>query len=238
MAVTTTGAGRARGSMAAVIPLEQRRDAPVTAHAWVRDRIREAIFSGVYPPGTRLVQGEIAERFGTSVTPVREAMRDLANEGLINVHPQRAATVREVDLDEAVEINEMRLQLEPLAARRAAQRITPEELTALRRTEQEMESAPDHATWLEVNRRFHLEVIACARSPRLGEVLHNLRQISSFYLAALVRAQGGDREKSAREHRELLDALEQGDGDRAAAIMTQHLADSDRLRTRLGPPEE
>lgn len=227
-----------RGSMAAVTALDPRRDAPVTAHAWVRDRIREAIFSGVYPPGTRLVQGEIAERFGTSVTPVREAMRDLANEGLIDVHPQRAATVREIDLDEAVEINEMRLLLEPLAARRTAERITPEELAALRRSEEEMEAAPDHPSWLEANRRFHLEVIAYARSPRLGEVLHNLRQISSFYLAALVRAQGGDREKSAREHRELLDAFERRDGERAAEIMAHHLADADLLRTRLAPSPE
>ncbi|MFC0645216.1 GntR family transcriptional regulator [Cellulomonas phragmiteti] len=214
-----------------------RADAPVTAHVWVRERIREAIFSGVYAPGARLVQGEIADRFGTSVTPVREAMRDLANDGLIEVHPQRAATVRDVDLDEAVEINEMRLLLEPLAARRAAERITEPELAALRRAEHEMEAAPDHATWLELNRRFHLEVIAYARSPRLGEVLRNLRQISSFYLAALVRAQGGDREKSAREHRELLDAFAQHDGDRAAEVMTRHLADAHLLRERLGPAD-
>jgi DNA-binding GntR family transcriptional regulator len=228
----------ARASMSAVSPTDATRaDAPVTAHVWVRERIREAIFSGVYPPGARLVQGEIAERFGTSVTPVREAMRDLANDGLIEVHPQRAATVRDVDLDEAVEINEMRLVLEPLAARRAAERITDAELAALRRSEQDMEAAPDHATWLELNRRFHLEVITYARSPRLGEVLRNLRQISSFYLAALVRAQGGDREKSAREHRELLDAFAQRDGERAAQIMLRHLADAHRLRERLGAPD-
>jgi len=222
--------------MSRVSPDEPRGDGPVTAHVWVRERIREAIFSGVYAPGARLVQGEIAERFGTSVTPVREAMRDLANDGLIEVHPQRAATVREVDLEEAVEINEMRLLLEPLAARRAAERITPAELASLRRAEQAMESAGDHPTWLELNRRFHLQVIDCAHSPRLGDVLRGLRQMSSFYLAALVRAQGGDREKSAREHTALLDAFERRDGDAAAAIMAQHLADPRRLRERLTPP--
>lgn len=223
--------------MAAVIP-RQHPDAPVTAHAWVRDRIREAIFSGVYAPGTRLVQGEIAERFGTSVTPVREAMRDLANEGLVTAPPQRAARVREVDLGEAIEINEMRLLLEPLAARRAAERITPDQLDGLRRSAQEMETAPDHATWLVLNRRFHLEVIACAGSPRLEEVLYNLRQISSFYLAALVRAQGGDRERSDQDHTELLEAFERHDGERAAEIMARHLADADRLRDRLGAGDE
>jgi len=224
--------------MADVSPSDaSRADAPVTAHVWVRERIREAIFSGVYPPGSRLVQGEIAERFGTSVTPVREAMRDLANDGLIAVHPQRAATVREVDLDEAVETNEMRLLLEPLAARRAAERMTPAELASLRRAEAAMEAAPDHPTWLELNRRFHLEVIECAHSPRLGEVLRSLREISSFYLAALVRAQGGDREKSAREHTALLDAFERRDGDAAAEIMAQHLADPHRLRERLAPAD-
>ncbi len=244
-APATTGAparGRApRATMSGVDEHARRRATPGpprTAHQWVREQIREAIFTGTYPPGTRLVQGEIAERFGTSVTPVREAMRDLANEGLIDVDPHRAATVRAIDLDEAVEVNEMRLLLEPLAARRAAERITADELEALRATEHAMEAAPDHATWLELNRRFHLEVIEAARSPRLGDVLRTLRQISSFYLAALVRAQGGDREKSAREHGELLEALAVRDGDRAAAIMAHHLADADTLRTRLRPASD
>ncbi len=237
MRVPADGA-RSGGTMSLVDELDRRRGTsrpPRTAHQWVREQIREAIFAGTYPPGTRLVQGEIAERFGTSVTPVREAMRDLATEGLIDVDPHRAATVRAIDLDEATEINEMRLLLEPLAARRAAVRITAEEVEALRATERAMEAAPDHTGWLELNRRFHLEVIEAARSPRLGDILRTLRQVSSFYLAALVRAQGGDREKSAREHTQLIDALEAHDGERAAAIMARHLADAHTLRTRLGP---
>lgn len=203
-----------------------------TAHEWVRARLRDAIFTGEYPPGSRLVQTEIAEHLGTSVTPVREAMRDLVNEGLISADPHRAATVRPIDIDDAIEINELRLVLEPMAARRAAGRITPSRLDELRRLEAEMESADDN-TWLELNRRFHLTVIDAAGSPRLGAILVNLRQISTFYLAAYVRTTGVDRAKSAREHTRLIAALEAGDGELAEQVMAQHLAESGRLKAGL-----
>ncbi|WP_298461594.1 GntR family transcriptional regulator [uncultured Cellulomonas sp.] len=199
----------------------------------MRDRLRVAIFDGTYPPGAKLVQTEIAGRLGTSVTPVREAMRDLIAEGLISFDPHRAATVRALDVDEAIEIHELRLALEPIAARRAAERVTADDLDGLRALEQDMERAGDHQAWLEANRAFHLAVIDAARSPQLAAILENLRQISAFYLAALVRSSGGDRARSARDHRDLVEALAAHDGDRAAAIMTAHISDPTTLRDRL-----
>ena len=204
-----------------------------TTHEWVRTRLRSAIFAGDYPPGSKLVQTEIAEQLGISVTPVREAMRDLINEGLVDFDPHRAATVRAIDIADAIEVNELRLVLEPLAVRQAAEHITAEELETLRELEATMEATETHQDWLEANRDFHLAVIDAARSPRLAGILTNLRQISSFYLAAFARVGGVDHAKSARDHRDLIAALAAGDGDRASTIMASHLAQTDQLTAGL-----
>ncbi len=209
-----------------------------TAHEWARDRLRQDIVTGIYPPGSPLKQTEIAATFGTSVTPVREAMRDLVGEGLVQVDPQRVARVREVDPAEAIEINEMRLLLEPLAARRAADRATSADVTQFRALAHEAEAAQeasDDAAWVRSNHQFHLAVIRSARSPRLESVLTNLREVSAFYLGVLVRGDQGIRARGTGEHEALIAAIESGDGERAAELMRAHLMPSDQL-ARLTHP--
>ena len=200
-----------------------------TAHEWVRDRLRRAIVAGVYPPGAKLVQTEIAARFGTSVTPVREAMRDLVNDGLIDFDPHRAARVREIDVADALEVNRLRLVLEPMAAHSAALNATPEEVQTIRLLADEAAATAEDEAWLEANRRFHLAIIAAAHSPRLEAILSNLRQISSFYLVAMVRTCGSVRQKSTGEHVALVDAIAAHDPDTASAVMSRHLAESSQL---------
>ena len=87
-----------------------------TAHEWVRESLRRDILNGLYSPGDPLKQTEIAARLDVSVTPVREAMRDLATEGIVVIDPQRVARVRSLHESEAREVNEIRALLEPLAA--------------------------------------------------------------------------------------------------------------------------
>lgn len=206
-----------------------------TAHAWARDRLRHEIITGVYRPGAPLKQTELAAALGTSVTPVREAMRDLVAEGLILVDPQRVARVRELDAEDAVEINEMRLRLEPLAARRAAERATPEDRERIRALAAEAEEAPDDASWLHQNHQFHVAVIESAHSPRLAATLVNLRNMSSFYLGAMVRTRGASREKSSAEHLALVAAVVAGDADEAERLMRAHVLPTAQLAL-LGDP--
>ncbi|MDH3307694.1 MAG: GntR family transcriptional regulator, partial [Acidimicrobiia bacterium] len=100
----------------------------VTAAQLVRGTLRAAIVRGDLPGDTRLVQTEIANQLGVSTTPVREAMRDLASEGLIVLDSHRIGTVRKPDWDEMVEIVEIRRSLEAVAVRRSMANITEEEM--------------------------------------------------------------------------------------------------------------
>lgn len=200
-----------------------------TAHEWVRERLRADIVAGLYPPGASLKQTELAHQLGTSVTPVREAMRDLAADGLIQIDPQRVARVRSIDAAEATEINEIRLLLEPLAARRAAEHSTPDDLERIRAAALLPDAAADDTAWLLANHEFHLRIIECSRSPHLVGILTNLRQISTFHLGALVRTSQEIRRKSSSEHVALVEAVASGDGDGAARIMRSHLAPTHQL---------
>lgn len=204
---------------------------PRTAHVWVRERLRQDILSGVYRPGHPLKQTELAAQLRVSVTPVREAMRDLATEGLVVVDPQRVARVRNLDPKEAREVNEIRLLLEPLAAKLAATHASPENVAAIRALAEESVAAETEVEWLDANRRFHMAVIESARAPLLVNILTNLRQISSIYLAAAVRTNDGVREKSKQEHLALAAAIAAGDGDEAARLIRDHLFPHDVLTT-------
>lgn len=202
-----------------------------TAHEWVREHLRQDILNGVYRPGDSLKQTDLAARLGVSVTPVREAMRDLATEGLVVIDPQRVARVRDLDPNEAYEVNEIRRLLEPLAARFAARNADDDAIGRIRELAEAGIAAETDAEWLDANRRFHLAVISAAGAPLLAGILANLRQISSVYLATAVRTTGVAREKSKREHLALADAIAERDGETAVSIMESHLVASELIAT-------
>lgn len=203
----------------------------LTAHQWVRERLRRDILSGIRPPGAALKQTELAAQLGVSVTPVREAMRDLATEGLVVIDPQRVARVRDLDPSEADEVNRIRYLLEPLAAKLAATHASAETAARIQALAEESVAAETDVEWLEANRRFHLSIIESGGAPLLAGILANLRQISSIYLAAAVRTTEGMREKSKREHLALAAAIAAGDGDEAARLIQSHLFPNDVMAT-------
>ena len=104
---------------------------PPTRAGAVAEKLRRLIQSGEIAPGSRLRQNELAERFGVSTTPVREAFAELAREGIVRLDAHRGATVFQPSLDELIEIYEIRGALEPLATELAAARATDEELAEL-----------------------------------------------------------------------------------------------------------
>ena len=158
-------------------------DGPIqTAHATVTKRLRDAVLSGSIRPGTRLVQSELAKALGVSVTPVREALRDLAGEGLIDFDAFRGATVHIPTVDELHDIFDVRTHLIELSVRRGVSAITPEELAEARRLSVQMAKERDQFNWVELNRKFHQIIEGAARSPQLSLILGRLSDISTPYV--------------------------------------------------------
>ncbi len=194
-----------------------------TAHESVHDALRHAILSGQLAGGTRLVQAELAAQFGVSNTPVREAMRQLATEGMIRFDPYRGAVVHSPDLLEVLEVYEIRLLLEPEAARKAALRITAAQLAQARQIHDEMAGIRDIGDWVPQNLRFHRVIIDAAGSPRLAAVILSLEHIAATHVALALNAGLHRMEHGHQEHAKILDALQSKDSDLVARLVAEHL---------------
>lgn len=193
-----------------------------TVHERVRDWMRSAIVNGTLKSGSRIVQTEIAKMLGVSPTPVREAMRDLAAEGLIKLNARKVATVTALDADELREIRLLRETLEGLAARLCAERITEEELAEAERMQGEMERDPDLGKYVELNRAFHVFLYNAARSPRLTQMLLSLRAATPGMLSVAFTRSKERRLDGLDEHRRFLKACRDRDADAAEAIFRTH----------------
>src|SRR5919106_6460717 len=135
-----------------------------TAHQLVLETLRRAILTGRIPGGTRLVQADLAEQLKVSTTPVREALRDLATEGLIKLDAHRGAEVRSLSGPEVSEIYRIRSILEPEAMRLAIERISDEEIATAAKFQARADEETDTAAWTELNQQFHKVFVDAARS--------------------------------------------------------------------------
>lgn len=198
-------------------------DGPRTTHLFVRDSLREAIVRGDLKSGARLIQNELADQYGVSTTPVREAMRDLATEGLIRFDAHRGAVVHEPDGQELEDIYDMRMLLEPHAIRKAVERITEEELRRAETIQERAEQEADPGHWVDLNRKFHSVFFDATRSQRLASILKQLRDTSALYVGYVLQRSPDAMATGNREHRELLDASRARDADRAEEIVRRHL---------------
>lgn len=196
---------------------------PKTNQDWVYETVRQAIMRGTVAPGTRLNQSELAAELSMSTTPVREALRRLAGDGLVRIDSYRGAIVRELDKSDLEEVYELRLILEPLATRKAAERITEQELDAAERLWEKMNDPTDADIWVETNRDFHAIFAGAAQSPNLFPILKSLRDHAAPYVRLSITLDGTIPKSSNEEHRQLLDACRRRDGDLAAAIEERHL---------------
>ena len=207
-------------------PLAQRnRLEPVkrrTAEQVAVETTRRAILLGELPGGTRLIQQEVAAELRISTTPVREAFRVLAAEGLIEFDPHRGAVVREVNADEMREIMWLRCQLEPECMRRAADRRDQSSLALAERLAAQMEQESDVATWTTLNREFHAALCEASGSRWFASLLASLRSAAAIYLGASLRAAARPMVTGNAEHRQLLTAIQQGDREEAARIALLH----------------
>lgn len=194
-----------------------------TAHEFVRSILRRAILNGELGGGTRLVQAEIAATLDVSTTPVREALRDLATEGLVQFDPHRGAIVAELSSDDVHDIYEIRMVLEPLAMRQAVPQLSETLLERLRELHKSMLDEPHSADWVDRNRVFHMAVYETAASTRLAAIIRNLQDASVMYIGASLKDKPSLRDEANDDHAQILTALENRDVEAAVAAITRHL---------------
>ena len=196
---------------------------PGTIVDLVRDALRSSIIRGDLPAGSSLVQTEIATQLNVSTTPVREAMRDLAGEGLITLDSHRIGTVRGLDWDEMVEIVELRRAIEKVALKRAMANIKEEELAAARSLADQLSREEDLGSWVQLNSRFHIVFHRATRTKRLGTMLAALEAAGGVFVAQAQRLHPELRRRAIVDHYALLDAFEARDLRRAHQIQYEHV---------------
>jgi len=200
---------------------------PRTRAEAVADELRRLIQSGELAPGARLYQVEIARRIGVSTTPVREAFTRLAREGLVRQDAHRGAMVFLPSLDELNENYEIRIALESLATRVAAEQLSDEDLEALDDLTRQMRETDDPHEYLGLNRAFHARIYAAANRPRLAEMIENLRDAAAGYISLLESEDDPAYAKQAQdEHERIVAALRARRPAAAAKAMTEHLRNS------------
>jgi DNA-binding GntR family transcriptional regulator len=195
----------------------------VTAVDLVRDALRAAILRGDLPGGARLVQTDIATQLEVSTTPVREAMRDLASEGLITLDSHRIGTVRKPDWEEMGEIVEIRRSLETMAIRRAMANITDQQLDEATSLADVLAEEEDLGSWVQKNSQFHNIFHRATSTRRLAGMLQGLEEASGVFVAAAQRLHPEIRRRAVADHYALLDAYRDKDLERAVEIQLAHV---------------
>ena len=199
-----------------------------TAHNFAQDTLRRAILDGSLPGGTRLVQSDIAHQLGISTTPVREALRQLAADGLVVFDAHTGAVVRQFERDELVEVYDLLKALCPLALERAAAYITDEEIEQALELLKRSEEDTDAATWAKYHMKFHNVIEEASRAPTLSSILHNLHETSAIHIVRHLKTETGQQIRDI-DHMTIIEALQAGDGDRAGQIMIDSLETGLRL---------
>ena len=173
-------------------------------------RLRERILSGELAPGARLHQADLAERLGVSRIPVRDALHQLAAEGLVHLNGRAGATVTELSIADLQELYELREAIEPLASRLAAPNVGRLQVLRMGKWAEVMEAADSPQEWLAANRDFHAIVYEQSGRPRMIELIGYLRRhVDRFVRLHLILP--ANRERLNTEHRAILDAVAQRD---------------------------
>jgi DNA-binding GntR family transcriptional regulator len=187
--------------------------------------IRRLIVTLELPPGSVISEPELQDRLGMGRTPIREALRTLANDRLIDVYPRRGMFVAAIDTRDLSAISEVREQLEPFAARLAAERRNEEDLAVIAELLAAIDAsakAPDVRDLIELDQRIHHHVYRCAHNEFLQAVLeqHYMHALRIWFLAL---DKVTHLKQAIAENRQLLIAVRDGEPERAASIMSSHV---------------
>jgi DNA-binding GntR family transcriptional regulator len=215
------------------LPADDRPTAPPTTQnrtegsaGAARDALRDAILSGEYLPGERLVEAQLCERFGISRFNVRAALQDLAADGLVKVERNKGAHVRKVTLEEAVEITEVRMVLEGLVAARAATRVTDaqaSELDEIGLLMRRAVSAGEFRRYGDLNQRLHGLIRGIAGHHAADTIIETLRgQLVRHQF--MISLHPGRPAISLPQHERIIEAIRERDPKAAESAMREHIA--------------
>lgn len=190
--------------------------------------IRDKILTGVFLPGERLKEEELADEIGVSRTPIRDALRSLAADYYVTNIPNHGTFVTEWSVGDIEDIFELRSMLEGYAARRAATRATPEQIAQMKTQVARIDAAlqtpgaMDIDSFLDANRKLHALVTEAAGSERLSLMITRLVE-QPVVARTAIQYRESDLIRSNNHHRELVEALETGDTSWADSVMTSHI---------------
>lgn len=200
------------------------------------DLILDAIDTGIYGPGDRLVESELADRFGVSRTPIREALQRLETQSMLT-RTGRSLIVASLDHNQLAELYVLRAELEGLAARLAAQHASPEEIRVLQSmVDQDLALVDDPSKLSRANRRFHKQIHLASHNRYLIDQL-NLVHRSMALLATTSLAADGRGVMALQEHRAIVDAIAAGDGEAASKTLKMHLSYAFETRLKIDAGE-
>lgn len=211
------------------------RIAPTALYQEVAERLRQRIFAHELTPGTWIDEQKLAEQYGISRTPLREALKVLASEGLVELKPRRGCYVTEIRAQDLDDIFPIIAMLEGRCAGEAVRRMTPSELAVLRRTHDNLEASAREGRiedFFEANQEFHRLLQEFAGNRWLLQVIQDLRKVLKLARHNSLSLEGR-LQQSLDEHRLIMAALEAGDAKLAEQRMHDHLVSGRQAIARM-----
>lgn len=184
--------------------------------------LKDDILNGVLPPGLQIRQEAVAEQFGVSRVPVREALRQLESEGLLTSEMHRGAFVSNRSLDEVEEMLDIRQALELLALKLAFPNITPEVIAKARNILTTYDNSDDPQEWRDLNVAFHMALYEPCKRPRLVKMIEDVVLVNYRFLRTYISQTVGRADPQA-EHYAILDACADGHCDKALSLLEAHI---------------
>lgn len=190
----------------------------------IADALREEILSGALGPGERIRQEEVAERLGGSRLPVREALRILETEGLVEIEPHKGARVPRLDRQEVEVLYRMRERLEPLALLQSMARLDAGEIAAIEAVQDRIERGVTVPEFLVLDREFHLATYSACQAEHLTATVQRMWNATQHYRRAFMQLAGPGRQWIVNaEHRLILDAIRRADEEDAEIYLAGHI---------------
>lgn len=196
----------------------------------VFETLRQAIISGLFKPGERLMEVQLAEQMGVSRTPVREAIRKLELEGFVAMVPRKGAYVSGISVKDIIDVFEVRASLEGLAASLAAERITEEELKELEKSllqSSEVITGENINIFVEKDTNFHELLYRYSKNQRLANIITHLKeQIQRFRTTSL--SLPGRTKDAVDEHKKIVEAISDRNAELAYTLAREHIESAEQ----------